>query len=1413
MVQVVKWGSETKVSTSGTFLSSTSAISGQTGTTIRAYVSPTDNSVWFTAHDFRGSPVGNADQWVGSGGLTQNDPNPIVTTLADGRFLLTWDVMGAQAREVRAQLIGADGKLIGSSTIISDGTGIYHDPLGVSALPSGGFSVAWSGNSVSTFDATYLSRTGTDIKWSAGSKAQSGGAQLATLTSGKSVVAYSNYIPGSADAEPYYGVTLNIIDNVGRKASEPLYVIPAEGRVSGVSVASLQFDRFVVTWRTDSGELRGQIFSGTGSPLLSSFTIGTTGPWQQSDPATTVLSDGRFVVTWVDSSATGGDTSGTSIRAQVFYADGRKYGTELLVNTSTAGDQIDPQISAFQDGRFAISWTDKAGDASGASIIRSQIFDPRAESGLFHWTGTDQAEVYAGRAGDDYLQGGGGNDKLSGEEGNDVLVDGTGADTLLGGSGDDILVAEDLGYTDVLDGGDGFDIVESRHQGNWFVVDLKTGSNNLGETLISIEGFIGGLTSNDRISGSDVANDLRGRGGNDTLSGLLGNDTLDGGDGDDVLDGGDGTDLLLGGTGNDALDGGVGKDQMEGGLGNDIYYVDDSADIVVEAANAGRDTVYTSVSYDIRNADVEVLTATGTGDIALTGNSLDNTIKGNAGDNLLDGGDGFDTLIGGAGNDTYIIRDKYSLTEWVEEICDTIREDADGGIDTVLTEWGGFVPDNVENMIALPSSTFAMQLIGNRLANHLVGNAADNSLYTGTYIPGETLDTLEGGKGNDIYYVGFEDVLIVEKAGEGIDTVKVGGGIGHSFVLREGSEVEIISVYDDRSSLGVDITGNSYGQSIYGAGGNDVLDGGSGGDTLIGGFGKDTYHVRSLDDVIIEIDPYPELYLETDTIIAHIDYALSSDVSIEILRADSKAGSLSLTGNSNANTLIGNDSGNTLSGGGGLDILQGGKGNDRFEVDADDVVEDAGGRDILVATASGVYTLAGGIENAVARDGIDGIHLTGNGGANILSGNSLSNTLSGAGGDDDLRGRDGDDLLEGGDGDDNLEGGAGADRLIGGAGIDTADYAGAKTKLIVSLDDPTQNTGEAAGDTFSSIENIVGSDYSDLLIGSSGANTLSGGLGNDTLIGMGGNDVLIGGGGKNTAIYEGSFSSYTIVTQADGSLRVSDSVKARGGTDILVDVQELKFADLMFRTANREPTELALSSSRIKENTLASTIVATLSAVDEDGDDIRYTLVTTDGPFAIDGNNLILAGSLDYETKAQYSVTIKAHNGYGAGTVKTFTFDVLDVFEPATVGMDDAPGNQVLQGGKANDRLQGSDGNDKLYGRGGKDILTGGLGQDIFVFDTKPGRKNIDRITDFDVKDDTIHLAKSVFKKMAKKGVIKSSEFYKGTKAHDKDDHIIYNKKTGALYYDADGTGAQAQVQVATLSKNLKLTHRDLFVI
>jgi Ca2+-binding RTX toxin-like protein len=124
-------------------------------------------------------------------------------------------------------------------------------------------------------------------------------------------------------------------------------------------------------------------------------------------------------------------------------------------------------------------------------------------------------------------------------------------------------------------------------------------------------------------------------------------------------------------------------------------------------------------------------------------------------------------------------------------------------------------------------------------------------------------------------------------------------------------------------------------------------------------------------------------------------------------------------------------------------------------------------------------------------------------------------------------------------------------------------------------------------------------------------------------------------------------------------------------------------------------------------------------------------------------------------------------------------------------------------------------GNDTLSGGIGKDVIAGGAGSDIFVFDTKPNKKtNIDRIIDFSTADDTIQLSRKVFNKIAKKGVLTKGAFWSGEKAHDASDRLVYNKKTGALFYDSDGSAKGAAVQIATLPTKLKtMSALDFFVI
>ena len=144
--------------------------------------------------------------------------------------------------------------------------------------------------------------------------------------------------------------------------------------------------------------------------------------------------------------------------------------------------------------------------------------------------------------------------------------------------------------------------------------------------------------------------------------------------------------------------------------------------------------------------------------------------------------------------------------------------------------------------------------------------------------------------------------------------------------------------------------------------------------------------------------------------------------------------------------------------------------------------------DVLGLTGNLIIARDTVIENYVAGSGNDAV--TGNDAANHIEG------------------RAGNDTLTGGEGDDTLAGDAGADRLDGGAGRDTLWYAASDAGVHVDLAARTARGGHATGDTFESIEGIIGSRHADTLIGGAGDDTLSGGAGADRLTGRGGHDWL-----------------------------------------------------------------------------------------------------------------------------------------------------------------------------------------------------------------------------------------------------------------------------------------------------------------
>ena len=151
------------------------------------------------------------------------------------------------------------------------------------------------------------------------------------------------------------------------------------------------------------------------------------------------------------------------------------------------------------------------------------------------------------------------------------------------------------------------------------------------------------------------------------------------------------------------------------------------------------------------------------------------------------------------------------------------------------------------------------------------------------------------------------------------------------------------------------------------------------------------------------------------------------------------------------------------------------------------------------------------------------------------------------------------DTLDGGAGDDILQGLGGDDKLDGGAGNDTASYALSATGVTANLADPAANGGGAAGDSFTSIENLRGSNFMDSLTGDAGANILAGLAGDDMLKGGDGNDTLIGGDGVDRLSGEKGADILTGGAGKDVFLfaKLTDST-AKGGSDFITDFNRME---------------------------------------------------------------------------------------------------------------------------------------------------------------------------------------------------------------------------------------------------------------
>jgi len=249
---------------------------------------------------------------------------------------------------------------------------------------------------------------------------------------------------------------------------------------------------------------------------------------------------------------------------------------------------------------------------------------------------------------------------------------------------------------------------------------------------------------------------------------------------------------------------------------------------------------------------------------------------------------------------------------------------------------------------------------------------------------------------------------------------------------------------------------------------------------------------------------------------------------------------------------------------------------------------------------------------------------------------------------------------------------------------------------------------------------------------------------------------------------------------------------------------------------NHDPLPMSLSGNIVAEHAPNTSAIGFFSSWDQDGDMLTYELVDdAGGRFKLHDNMLVVAdgAKLDRATAESHQIKVLVKDGRGGVTEGNFTILVKAVGGSNPENDDSKPEGEI-RGGNGNDRLSGSTGDDILAGGLGKDVLTGSAGKDAFVLDAKLGKSNVDRITDFSVKDDTIQLAQSVFKGIGKKGVLTKGAFWTGTEAHDTNDRIIYDAKSGNVYFDADGNGAKAAVKVANIGSGLdNLKNTDFFIV
>lgn len=397
-------------------------------------------------------------------------------------------------------------------------------------------------------------------------------------------------------------------------------------------------------------------------------------------------------------------------------------------------------------------------------------------------------------------------------------------------------------------------------------------------------------------------------------------------------------------------------------------------------------------------------------------------------------------------------------------------------------------------------------------------------------------------------------------------------------------------------------------------------------------------------------------------------------------------------------------------------------------------------------------------------------------------------------------------------GDDTLDGGQGADLLYGGRGNDLYIVDNSDDRVLEAVGEgydtvaTSVSFGLAEGSEIEVLRASV-SAFNLALYGNQFANWIEGTWGSDTIGGGGGADTLIGGAGDDE--YHVDSASDVVLEYAGGGY---DTVLASASYALGANIEVLK------AVAGAGPVSLignALAND-IFGNADSNAIYG-LDGNDRlfgdggndaiyggSGSDTLYGGLGDNALYGEDGNDVLYGGD---ERDTLYGGGGDDQLFGGLGTNKLYGENGNDVlFGGSHV--------DTLVGGAGNDKLFGDRGNDYLDGGPGRDTLSGGPGKDSFVFrDRLNAKTNVDTVTDFQINADKVRLENAIFKKLGKAGKLNPDFFTIGTGARDANDHLVFNKKAGFLYYDADGSGPGRAIVFAKFKPGIGLDAGDFLVI